>query len=138
MIELTVYGKAEPAGSKTKTRFGVRDDNPKTKPWQAEIKKAAGETMNGRTALEGPLAAHVVFYLKRPKGHYLPNGEFNAAGRRNRYPTTKPDATKLMRAVEDALTGIVYRDDNQIVWQQVSKCYADDGPVRVQIQINPV
>lgn len=51
------------------------------------------------------------------------------------YPAVKPDATKLVRAVEDALTGICWRDDAQIVNQDVRKRYADTGSARVEIAI---
>ena len=32
-----------------------------------------------------------------------------------RYPTSKPDTSKLARAVEDALEGVLYADDKQVV-----------------------
>ena len=35
-------------------------------------------------------------------------------------------ATKLIRAVEDALTGIVWRDDAQVAVQKVAKVYGDE------------
>ena len=41
------------------------------------------------------------------------------------YPITKPDATKMLRAVEDAMTGIAWLDDAQIVRQVVTKRYAE-------------
>jgi Holliday junction resolvase RusA-like endonuclease len=43
------------------------------------------------------------------------------------YPTNPPDATKLLRSTEDALTGIVWKDDKLIVDQLVSKNYQRPG-----------
>ena len=40
---------------------------------------------------------------------------------------------KLARAVEDALTGIVWRDDAQIVDEQLSKVYGE--PARVEVDV---
>lgn len=40
---------------------------------------------------------------------------------------TRPDLSKLVRAVEDALTGIVYVDDNQVVQLIANKRYVDVG-----------
>ena len=41
-----------------------------------------------------------------------------------KHPIVKPDTTKLMRALEDALTGICWRDDTQVVIQTAHKAYA--------------
>ena len=50
------------------------------------------------------------------------------------YPTpTKPDLDKLERAIGDALTGIVFRDDSQIAWWSVWKVYGE--PARAHIEI---
>jgi Holliday junction resolvase RusA-like endonuclease len=50
-----------------------------------------------------------------------------------RYPTGRPDVLKLARACEDALTGVIWRDDAQIV---VERLYKDWGePARVLVEI---
>lgn len=128
-IHFTVYGKAEPAGSKTAgvTKDGrrfVRDANPSAAAWKAEVKQAAGKAMEGRSLFGGPVQLCATFFRARPRGHYG-TGK-NASKLRPsapQHPTTKPDATKLLRAVEDAMTGVVYCDDAQIVWQIVLKHY---------------
>jgi len=38
--------------------------------------------------------------------------------------TTRPDLDKLVRAVGDALTGIIYEDDSQVVLVRARKQYA--------------
>ena len=145
-VVFTVYGEAVPAGSKTTgsrkdgTRF-VRDSGEtrkkkmKTSEWRSHIQAGAGPAMNGGALLEGPLALTVIFRLPRPKGHF---GTGRNAGTLKKsapaYPIVMPDTTKLLRAVEDALTGIVYRDDAQIVKQHAHKRYAH-GPARVEITV---
>jgi crossover junction endodeoxyribonuclease RusA len=52
------------------------------------------------------------FHLPRPKKLVRP------------YPTVKLDSDKLLRAVLDALTGVVYEDDGQVVNCIVQKRYA--------------
>jgi Holliday junction resolvase RusA-like endonuclease len=43
---------------------------------------------------------------------------------------------KLARAVEDALTGVLWRDDAQIAIEQLSKHYAErDEPERVRVRV---
>ena len=50
-------------------------------------------------------------------------------------PTTKPDLLKLARGVEDAMSGIVYRDDAQITTEYLAKWYAEDGRVRTEVSV---
>jgi Holliday junction resolvase RusA-like endonuclease len=45
-----------------------------------------------------------------------------------RYPTTKPDLDKLTRAVLDALTGVIYADDSQVVQIEAQKGYTYGKP----------
>lgn len=127
-VSFNVVGHPEPGGSKRafsnrKTgKAWVTDDNPKAKPWQATVASAAYDAMHaGDTALlEGPLGLSVIFTRCRPKGHFGTRGLRPSAPE---WPTTKPDCTKLLRAVEDALTGVVWRDDAQVVEQSVTKRY---------------
>jgi Holliday junction resolvase RusA-like endonuclease len=136
VVFFTVYGKAEPAGSKrafVNPKTGkaiVTDANKNAKPWKQSVALAASRVY--KTALlEGPLILVVKFYELRPKSHFNSKGALNKKGRESVYPTKKPDATKLLRAVEDAMTGVVYRDDAQIVSQQVFKHYG--SPARTEV-----
>lgn len=135
MITFYVHGKPEPAGSKrafVNPKTGkaiVTDANAKSKPWKQEVAQTARLALpEGFTPLDGPVRLVVDFYVARPKGHY---GTGKNAGTLREgapdYPTTKPDATKLLRGLEDALTGIVWRDDSQIVSQTVRKRYGTPG-----------
>lgn len=138
--QLTVYGNAEPAGSKRafyRPKLGVRvvDANPKSREWKRIVSQEAGKIANG--LLEGALVLEAVFYRPRPANHY---GSGQNAGIVKRsapaYPTTRPDTTKLLRGIEDALTGVLYRDDAQIVRQIVRKEWGD--PARVVIAIEEI
>jgi Holliday junction resolvase RusA-like endonuclease len=117
MVTFTVAGRQEPAGSKTRNRYaGVRDANLKLKPWQAEVARVARKAMAGADLMAGPLSVQMKFYRALGKNDLLADGRtLTVARRRNPYPTTRPDVLKLARAVEDALTGVVWEDDAQIV-----------------------
>lgn len=151
-VAFTIYGKPEPAGSKRAFavrkggeltgRVAVMDDNPKGKGWQSAVRWAAVDAMlhqphdqeihaddaatyNGNPLpLHGALSLVVMFYVRRPKAHYGTgrNAEVLKPSA-PKHPTSKPDTTKLIRAVEDAMTGLVYRDDAQIVEQYACKRY---------------
>jgi Holliday junction resolvase RusA-like endonuclease len=51
-------------------------------------------------------------------------------------PTKKPDLSNVLKAVEDGLNGIAYKDDAQIVSLIVDKFWSDEP--RVEIEISPV
>ena len=114
MIAFTVHGKPAPAGSKRgfynakAKRVIITDDSKNSRPWKAQISDAAAEAMAGYDLLQGPLSVSLTFFVLRPKGHYGARGLRPSAPE---FPTVKPDLLKLARAVEDALSGIVYRDD---------------------------
>lgn len=48
-------------------------------------------------------------------------------------PTKKPDADNIAKVVLDALNGVAYRDDSQIVRLMVKKEYGEESGLRVQI-----
>lgn len=133
-VGFTVYGTPAPAGSKKgfvnrKTgRVIITDDAKNSRPWKAQISDKAAEAMAGAPLLDGPVVLHLLFVVTRPKGHTGKRGLLPSAPA---HPTTRPDVLKLARAVEDALSGIVYRDDAQIVAELLVKEYGE--PARVEI-----
>lgn len=49
-------------------------------------------------------------------------------------PTVKPDADNLAKAILDALKGLAYNDDSQIVSLYVEKWYSEEPHTEVYIQ----
>lgn len=146
-IEFTVYGKAEPGGSKSafvprdprtkrpyehngRIMVNVTDSNPKVGAWKKTVAQTAQKAYR-RAPLSGALAVSFRFFRERPEGHYSKTG-LNKKGRTTPYPATKPDVLKCARAVEDALTGIVWVDDALIVGEYLSKEW---GKERVEITV---
>lgn len=142
-----VPGIPQPAGSKKAFvlrkggaytgRAVIVDANDKSKPWQRSVQATILEFFANEPLqpFDGPIRLIVEFRLPRPKGHYR-TGK-NASELRPGappFPTTKPDATKLLRGLEDALTGIVWKDDSQIVTQIVRKRYHDSPGAAVEIR----
>jgi Holliday junction resolvase RusA-like endonuclease len=130
MIRMFAPGLPVPGGSKrafvVKGKAVVTDTSgSRGREWRAVLRVAAQTAYRG-LPLHGPLALTVTFFLPRPKSHYAKNGTLRP--RAPRWPSTRPDATKLLRAVEDALNRVLWHDDAQIVTQSVGKQYADGGP----------
>lgn len=145
-ISFTVYGKAQPAGSKRALPAGGRvggrpiivDASKGSRAWKQEVAGAALAALDGTSEWDGqpwfddgPLKAEFIFHVARPQGHYGKKGLRPTAPV---WPTTRPDVLKLARAVEDALTGIVWKDDAQIVVETIAKRF--DLPIRVDITVS--
>jgi Holliday junction resolvase RusA-like endonuclease len=128
-IEFFVKGTPKPAGSKRgfynpklKRVMMVDMSGQPGTDWRHDVKCAASDAFKGKP-LEGALSLTVAFWMARPKGHFKKSGGLTSGA--PLVPTVKPDCTKLLRGLEDALTGITWKDDAQIVIQVVSKHYCD-------------
>lgn len=138
-VKFWVPGVPAPGGSKKAFRHAatnrtvVIDDAKGNRAWRARVALFATEAMKGRTPFAGPIEAWATFRVVRPKGHYGTGR--NAKRLRDAapaYPTTRPDATKLWRAAEDACTGVVWFDDSQVVAQHVFKLWGDQPGVLIE------
>lgn len=133
-LAFQVYGTPRPGGSKRPFRnkhtgrIALVESGKHTPEWRADVRAAAEAAMqaNGVPLMAGPLRLRAVFKLARPKGHYRKSGEVKPGA--PDHPATKPDTTKLLRALEDALNGLVWLDDAQIVSQCAEKQYTTGRP----------
>lgn len=119
-LRFVVYGSPATKGStrafvpKGWTRPIITSATKGLKAWEAKIANVAMGQANG-TLLTGPIFVTLAFHLPRPKS--LKKGAV---------PHTKrPDCDKLIRGATDALIGIVYKDDAQIVMITATKVYVD-------------
>jgi crossover junction endodeoxyribonuclease RusA len=148
VIEFFVPGAPVAGGSKRafpvrgrdgRLHVSVADDSgPRGREWRAAVRLSAAQTaqLAGVGPLDGPLRLSLWFLLARPRGHVGRRGLRPGAPP---FPTTRPDVLKLARAVEDACTGIVWRDDAQVVAEDLRKLYADDGaPIGVRVRVTPL
>lgn len=139
-VSFFVTGTPGTAGSKkfvgmSKAGRGIIIDSSgkKGKDWRNLVASTAQEAMRDRVPLLGPLSLSVVFTLPRRKADLRPDGTPRPTA--PTYHTTKPDATKMLRAVEDAMTGITWNDDAQIACQSVTKRYGDKPGAQVTIHL---
>jgi crossover junction endodeoxyribonuclease RusA len=130
-VEFTVLGEPIPQGSKTVIQQRGRrprmiEDNPLTGPWRQAVAAAALDAMNGRELLTGPLRLRALFVFPRPAGHFgTGRNEGRLKASAPLYVRKRPDVDKLLRAVGDALAGVVFRDDAQLVIVQAEKHFGD-------------
>ena len=138
-LTFVVYGLPAPQGSKRHMGNGILVESSKAvRPWRTDCKHAALACIPHDWDPSLPMSISVVFRFKRPAGQIGKKGlkpsapEHNTSGRHG-------DLSKLVRSTEDALTGVVYDDDRQIVTLAASKRYClTDEPQGAIITITPV
>ena len=141
----SVNGIPKPAGSKTAFaikkggvytgRTVVMDACKKTKSWQATVKAEAKKHAPATPAV-GPIGVELTFWLPRPKSHFGTGKNSNIRkASAPEWHTGKPDVLKLARAVEDAMTGIIYVDDAQIIQEEISKGYSSGSSIGVDVRV---
>ena len=150
VLQFTVLGKPQSQGSMKafviKGRPRLTSDNPAMKPWRQQVgwtalrvRQDAGRKIFGTG--QGPVkqisddviwagrhvavALSVDFYFAKPP-----------SAKKRLLHVVKPDVSKLLRAVEDAMTGIIYADDAQIVQESISKHYG--MPERAEIRLERI
>lgn len=151
MIMFVVLGHAQPAGSKTampirrkdgsyvtlpngKPVTPVVDSNKKSSGWKKEVREVAREAYSG-PLLDEPLRVRLTFVRVRPKAHYRTGKNSHLLkDDAPTHPTGKPDVLKLARGVEDALTGVIYRDDSRTVSLEAEKKFGEPECVIVIIE----
>jgi len=141
MILFKVYGIPQPWPKKTlapKKGGGMRmvpTDVRKVKGvkvygtkqrWIDAVQLSASLAMKGQEvlALKVPVIVSYEFYLSKPKSA------------KRKYMTTVPDLDNLAYAVTNALKGIVYEDDSQVVQMTAVKIYADGLPPHAIIKVS--
>lgn len=133
-LTIDVAGTPAPQGSKKHVGRGVMVESSKAvKPWREAVKWAAIEAHDG-PPLDGPLSVLIMFQFQRPKGHYGTGR--NAAQVKASAPhsvAVKPDIDKLLRACLDALTGVIFRDDAQVVRVSASKTYGPRPGAHIEV-----
>ena len=128
---ITVHGKPRSRGSKRAiTRHGktiLLDSDKHSRAWVDAIRAMAGEAWKAEL-LRGPVRVDVVFFFARPKCHFGTGR--NAAILKASAPTMhvqKPDVDKSLRGVLDGLTGVIFKDDSQVVTAIASKAWTLAG-----------
>lgn len=81
--------------------------------------------------MEGPITLICEFHMMRPKSHY------NKKGLKKDAPvwhTNKPDLDNMIKAVKDALNGIIWHDDSQVCNMLAQKQYRDVPGIRITLK----
>jgi Holliday junction resolvase RusA-like endonuclease len=87
--------------------------------WRSTV--ALSARFAGAKPVEGAIGIEIVFRVRRPKTV------------KRDYPTVAPDLDKYIRGVLDALTGIAYLDDSQVIDIKAEKVYSDMAGADIKV-----
>lgn len=129
--------QARPRVVRTKT--GVRGIDPaKSKNYKAWVKFCALnafrklETKEPKKLMAAPLKVKLLIYRSIPRSD---SNKLKIQKQNNDVlPTVKPDIDNVFKAVTDALTGIIWQDDKQIVNAEIAKRFSSMPRVEIEIE----
>lgn len=107
LVEFRVDGQPLPKQSFRALKSGGGYRDPRISAWQSRVAGEARITMQGREILSGPLFVEITFWRK---------------------DSSRVDGDNLSKAVLDSMSGIVYRDDQQVVDLFVHKRVDRENP----------
>lgn len=133
-IEFTVAG--DPVGQ-GRPRFARRRgyvqtyDPPKSKEYKAKVAQSFQQAYMGEP-LTNPVKITIRAVFGVPKSYSKERTKACLEGLE--WPTKKPDFDNIVKGVCDALNGLAYQDDKQIVQAIVYKLYGPEAKVEVIIE----
>ena len=132
MISIEVPGEPVPWSAPMVTKRGITYSKKAMKAHANLVAWYAAKAMGKRRPLEGPVSLSITTY--RAKGRPR-----SAAGRERAesglvVPTTRPDASNLAKLAEDALSGVCYVDDSQVVDLRVYKRYSAEPRTYIEVK----
>jgi crossover junction endodeoxyribonuclease RusA len=126
-FSVIVYGTAAPQGSKRHVGNGVMlESSKRLRPWRQDVRFAALEKRPPDWDMTTPMRLDLIFWFARPASHYgTKNGITYLKSNAPVQPVSARlgDIDKLSRAVLDALTGVAYLDDRQVIRLYATKRY---------------
>jgi Holliday junction resolvase RusA-like endonuclease len=114
------------------TRRGHVYTPTETREAEAVIAKLAAEAMAGRPPIQRAVSLCVIIGTEPPKSASKAARERMLSG--EEHPTKKPDLDNVVKLISDAMNGIVYVDDKQVVVLSVWKAYAKVARTMVNVQ----
>lgn len=127
-MEPAPQGSKRPVGRDRQGRALMVESCKRVKPWRQLVADAALAAVPRRPLIASPCVLCAEFRFLRPKGHHGASGQLKAKA--PRHHTVRPDVSKLLRSTEDALTGVLLRDDSLIIAAPAIKryCLPDERP----------
>ena len=132
MITFTIPGKPQPKQRPRVLKNGHSYTPKETLLYEELVVESAQKSkLLPQSPLTTPLKMIIWACMPIPKSWN--KGKQEAARRGELYPTSRPDIDNLAKIVMDALNGIAYVDDAQIVQLVINKVYSEHPCMEVLI-----
>lgn len=133
IIAFKVSGVAQAKGNMRASKYSRRgklyDSNKKLHSWTRTLSLQASKH-KPKNIWIGPVRLEIRIGLPKPSDH--PKTKLW-------WHVKKPDLDKVLRGIKDPLTGIIYRDDSQVVSVSIDKTYSNEPYVEIRaIQLDEV
>ena len=135
MVTFKVDGVPVPKGRARYVRRGnhISTYTPeKTRTYETLIKDAARQAMGGSEPLETPVSLYL--YIRVPIPASATKKRLQAIADGSEKPIKKPDASNILKSVEDGMNGVVYHDDSQIINIHVTKVFSSEPGVDICVK----
>lgn len=103
----------------------------KTQVYEDGLRRAGEQAMRDDPLLTCPISLYVCAYFQVPKSWSKKKQQLAYDG--VILPTGRPDGDNVLKAVGDALNGVVWRDDSQVVFGQIKKLYSLEPKTEVTV-----
>lgn len=134
-LEFTIPGKAVAKQSCRFTKDGRKYINMDVKNYANWVRLCFKTTCIGfspSSFFDKALKVSICAYFEIPKSYSKKKREMCLAGLIR--PTVKPDTDNISKNIKDALNGIAYPDDKQVVCEVIEKYYAEKAYTIVSIE----
>jgi Holliday junction resolvase RusA-like endonuclease len=130
-VEGIPQGKGRPRFRRT-PNFVQTYTDAKTKTYEQKIRDSSTRAMGSASPLESPVSVDLYIRIKCPTSFSKRRQNECFEGRER--PTKKPDIDNIIKAYLDAMNGVVYLDDTQVVRVSAKKVYSMVAGVDVCIR----
>lgn len=130
-VNFIIPGTPVPKGRPRVTRAGHAYTPKKTADYEKLVKDVF--KISGKYLGRGPLGCRMIFCFPIPQSYSKSKVKRISAGEIKH--TKKPDIDNLCKIILDALNGLAYDDDAQIIKQEAIKAYTSTGEPYAYIKL---
>ena len=133
-MRFVIPGAAVPQGRPRFTRTGHAYTPQKSRDYRARVQSAVRAAMAANAwTLQADTALALVVEEHRAIPASCSRRKQEQARRGELQPTSRPDLDNVIKAIKDALNGLVWRDDAQVTTIKACKFYSDTPCVVVRV-----
>mgnify|MGYP003110990015 CR=1 FL=1 len=129
-VKFEVIGRPAPQGSKN--QFGA-ESSQFVKPWRVDVRYAAVEALPDDWATDRAVAVDITFNFVQPKSHFTSKGKPSSSWTQYPIGRNKGDIDKLCRSTLDALTGVLFDDDAQVVYLNAKRQWSSTAGALISV-----